>query len=148
LNISSVLKRAGRIVRRKARKGRGPASGSGKTSGRGTKGVGARSGGSLPPWYEGGATPTYRRFPKRGFNTERFRTPQEEVNVGALKRFEAGSEVGPKEFKDAGFVGGKGRVRMLGKGEVDRALTVRAHYFSASARRKIEAAGGKALEIP
>lgn len=147
MNISTVLKRVGGIIHRKTRRGRGPASGKGKTAGRGTKGARARSGGSLPPWYEGGATPTYRRFPKRGFNNKRFRQPQGEVNVGALKRFEADSEVGPEEFRKSGFVRGKVRIRMLGKGEVDRVLVVKAHYFSASARRKIEEAGGKAVEI-
>lgn len=147
MNISDVHKRAGDSRNRKKRKGRGPASGSGKTCGRGTKGARSRSGGSLPPWYEGGATPTYRRYPKRGFSNADFRMDREEVNVGSLRRFEAGSEVGPKEFKAAGFIKGKGQVKILGKGEIDRALTVCAHRFSAAAKQKIEAAGGKAVEI-
>ena len=147
MNVSDVLRRAGRTKRMKKRKGRGPASGSGKTCGRGTKGVRSRSGGSLPPWYEGGATPTYRRFPKRGFSNAPFQTLSEEVNVGSLKRFEAGSEVGPEEFKAAGFIKGKGPVKVLGKGGIDRVLTVSAHKFSAAAKEKIEAAGGKVVEI-
>ena len=147
MNISDVHRRAGRIGSRKKRKGRGPSSGKGKTSGRGTKGARSRSGGSLPPWYEGGATPTYRRFPKRGFNNVRFQKPLEEINTGSLKRFEAGSEIGPEEFRAAGFIKGNGQVKILGKGEVDRALTVRAHKFSAAAREKIEAAGGRVVEI-
>ncbi|HHN46663.1 MAG TPA: 50S ribosomal protein L15, partial [Planctomycetes bacterium] len=110
--------------------------------GRGIKGLGARSGGSLPPWYEGGATPTYRRFPKKGFNNKRFAVLVEEVNVDALERFEANAEVGPAELKAAGVIDGKGLVKLLGRGEVKKPLKVSVHRVSAAARQKVEAAGG------
>ena len=147
MNILDVVKKAGRTCRPPVRKGRGPASGKGKTAGRGTKGLGARSGPGVPAYYEGGATPTFRRFPKRGFNNKRFQVPVEEVNVGALRRFEEGSTVGPEELVKAGLIEGRGLLKILGKGTLDKALTVRAHRFSAGARRKIEDAGGKAVEM-
>lgn len=127
---------------RKRRSGRGPGSGRGKTAGRGTKGQKARSGGQIPAWFEGGQMPLYRRLPKRGFRPPN-RVEFQIVNLRDLERIED-SEVGPDELAETGLIEtGGGPVKILGDGEVDRALTVRAHAFSRSARRKIEAAGGK-----
>ncbi|MBM4437968.1 MAG: 50S ribosomal protein L15 [Actinobacteria bacterium] len=137
-------------VRRKpARKrvGRGPGSGHGKTSGRGMLGQGARSGAGAYPGFEGGQTRLAMRFPsRRGFTNARFRTVYQPVNVGHLGQFDAGSVVGPKELVDRGLIGA-GLFKVLGGGELDRALTVRAPKFSAAARAKIEQAGGKAEEL-
>lgn len=129
---------------RQARKrvGRGPGSGTGKTSGRGHKGQGARSGGGVRPGFEGGQMPLTRRVPKRGFHNP-FRTTYTPVNLDGLGRFEAGGEVAPESLREAGLLG-RGRVKILGRGELDRPLTVKAHGFSRSAREKIEAAGGRA----
>lgn len=124
------------------RVGRGYASGKGGTSGRGTKGQGARSGGKKGPSYEGGQMPLIRRLPKRGFRNPN-RVEYKEVNVGSLNKFEKGSVVDPGSLKEAGFIKGRNApVKILGNGELDRALVVRAHKFSASAAEKIRAAGG------
>lgn len=134
---------------RSARKrvGRGPGSGRGKTSGRGHKGQKARTGGSIPPWFEGGQMPLHRRTPKRGFSP-RGRTEYRIVNVGALAELEE-SEVDPEILRARGLIAsGRQPVKVLGDGELPRALTVRAHAFSASARRRIEEAGGRAEVIP
>lgn len=137
---------------RKSRRrlGRGHGSGRGKTAGRGTKGQKARAGGKTRPGFEGGSLPMIMRLPfKRGigfFNPNR--TTYHPVNVRDLDRFEAGSEVTPADLFAAGLVtDGKGRVKILGDGELDRSLTVRAHAFSAQARAKLEAAGGKAIVV-
>jgi large subunit ribosomal protein L15 len=141
LNLHDIQKGTGKLRKREKLVGRGPGTGHGKSSGRGMKGFRARSGSSLPPWYEGGATPTLRRFPKRGFNNKRFRGEVEEVNVGALNRFTAGGEVGPNELAQQGLVTGCAPVKLLGKGTVDRKLTVKVHAASKSARSKLSAAG-------
>lgn len=134
---------------RKERKrvGRGMASGHGKTSTRGMKGQKAR--GQVRPGFEGGQTPLYRRLPKqRGLgnaarNLGVFRRRYSELNVGALDAFEAGTTVTPELLRERGVVKKlNDGLRVLGEGEVTKALTVRAHHFSASARAKIEAAGG------
>ena len=128
------------------RKGRGPGSGTGKTAGRGDKGQKARSGGQVPVWFEGGQMPLYRRLPKRGF-TPPNRVEHEIVNVGELADVEA-DELDPERLAELGFVrSAEDRVKILGDGELERALTIRAHAFSASAREKIEAAGGTAEVI-
>jgi large subunit ribosomal protein L15 len=127
------------------RVGRGIGSGRGKTSGRGHKGMKSRSGYSRRLTYEGGQMPLFRRMPKVGFSNDRWATPVTVVNVDDLDRFPAGSEVGPHELRDAGLL--KGRLytlKILGRGALDRALTVRAHQFSAAAAEKITQAGGKA----
>jgi small subunit ribosomal protein S5 len=129
--------------RRPKRVGRGPGSGHGKTCCRGTKGQKARSGARIKPGFEGGQMPLKRRLPKRGFTHVRRRETQT-VNVGPLDAFDAGSVVGPGELMEAGLASPSGgRIRVLGKGELNTSLTVRAHYFSAGAREKIERAGGK-----
>lgn len=123
------------------RVGRGPGSGVGKTSGRGHKGQKARSGGQIPIWFEGGQMPLYRRIPKRGFRPVD-RVEHQVVNLRDLDRVEA-TEIGVEELAEAGLVDPDGNpVKILGDGDVDRALTIRAHAASGSAREKIEAAGG------
>jgi len=127
------------------RVGRGPGSGRGKTSTRGEKGQKARSGGSVHPMFEGGQMPLHRRIPKRGF-TNINRVEYQVVNVRDLDRFEA--EVSPAALKEAGLIGSSARpVKILGVGEVAKALTVSAHAFSGSARTKIEGAGGSVSVI-
>ena len=123
------------------RKGRGPGSGTGQTAGRGEKGYKSRSGSSIRPGFEGGQMPLQRRIPKRGF-TNRFRTEYLVVNVAELSAFESGTVVNPDAIRAAGLVKGKGPVKILGDGELDRNLVVQVHAFSKSAAQKIEAAGG------
>ena len=135
--------------RRKRKKvGRGNASGHGTYSGRGIKGQKSRSGSRLRVGFEGGQNPLIRRMArKRGF-TNKFRVEYSEVNVGSLARFQEGSEVTPESLREAGMVKTLRRpIKVLGEGDLGVTLTVRAHKFSASARQKIEAAGGSALEV-
>ena len=140
------LKPARGASRPRKRVGRGHGSGHGKTCGRGHKGQKARAGVSIPAWFEGGQMPLSRRVPKRGFrHTKRHKF--EVVNVASLNRFDSG-EVTPEAFVESGLVRKRyGRIKVLGKGEISHALVVRAHCFSDSARRKIEAAGGRAETI-
>jgi large subunit ribosomal protein L15 len=124
------------------RVGRGHGSGSGKTSGRGHKGQKSRSGASIPAWFEGGQMPLHRRTPKRGFKPLK-RTRYQTVNLLDLSRLEE-TEIGPEELAAHGLIGSASRqVKILGNGDAGRAVIVRAHAFSASAREKIEAGGGK-----
>ena len=136
---------------RKTRKrvGRGIAAGQGKTAGRGTKGQGARSGGLKGPYFEGGQLPLVRRLPfKRGFRNI-WRVEYSEVNLDRLNAFESGAEVNPETLSEAGIVKSATKpVVILGRGELDKPLTVKAHRFSASARAQIEAAGGSAEVLP
>jgi large subunit ribosomal protein L15 len=137
---------------RKARKrlGRGPGTGHGKTSGRGHKGAGARAGSKRKPNYEGGQNPIHMRMGKlRGphhkmsMPFEKFRTRTQPVNLSDLDaRFDAGAEVTPESLREAGLAKRKHPVKVLGDGELSKKLTVRAHGFSASAKEKIEGAGG------
>lgn len=131
-------------ARKKARRvGRGIGSGRGKTSGRGHKGQGARSGGGKGPGFEGGQTPLQRRLPKRGFNNARFGRSYATVNLSALERFDANTVVTPELLLETRVVrNAKDGIKVLGDGELTRPLTVRAHAFSKSAAAKIEAAGG------
>jgi large subunit ribosomal protein L15 len=131
--------------KRRKRVGRGPSSGHGKTSGRGHKGQKARSGGNIRPGFQGGQTPLTQQLPqKRGF-VNIFRQEYAEVNVGRLSEaFSAGDEVNPEVLKARGIVKRDLPVKILGDGELDKPLYVRAHKFSASAKAKIEAAGGTA----
>ena len=125
------------------RKGRGTGSGNGKTAGKGHKGQNARSGGGVRPGFEGGQLPLYRKLPKRGFYN-RFAKEYSVVNVEALNRFEDGSVVDLAVLADAGVVSQpKGALKVLGNGELAKKITVKAAVFSASAKEKIEAAGGK-----
>ncbi len=130
------------------RVGRGIGSGLGKTSGRGQKGQKARAGGGKGPAFEGGQTPLQRRLPKRGFNNKIFRRELVTVNVDRLNRFDDGTEVTPQLLLEAGIIKKTGDgVKILGRGELERKLTVQMHAFSKSAVTKIEAAGGKAEVI-
>jgi large subunit ribosomal protein L15 len=123
--------------------GRGIGSGSGKTSGRGHKGQGSRSGYSRKPGFEGGQMPIYRRVPKRGFTNARFRTDYTIVNVGAFDAFEDGAVVDLQAVLNAGLASmNTPLLKVLGNGELSRKLTIRAQKFSKSAQAKIEAAGG------
>jgi large subunit ribosomal protein L15 len=135
-------------TRERIRIGRGHGSGKVKTGGKGTKGQKARTGGGVPPYFEGGQLPLIRKLPyRRGFRNP-FRVEFREVNVRDLADFPAGSSVGPEEFETAGVLRGRsGPVKVLGQGDLSVQLTVRAHKFSASARQKIEAAGGTAEAI-
>lgn len=129
------------------RKGRGAGSGNGKTAGRGHKGQWARSGGGVRAGFEGGQMPLARRLPKRGFKNI-FGTTYAPVNVSALNRFEDGTEVTTELLLKSGVVSReKDGVKILGNGDLTKKLTVKAAAFSASAKEKIEAAGGKAEVI-
>ncbi len=129
------------------RVGRGEGSGLGKTSGRGHKGQKARSGGSIRPGFEGGQMPLQRRVPMRGFKNP-FRKEFIEVNIEQLNRFAPGTEVTPELLLEERVISKvKDGVKILARGEIDRALTVKAHRFSKQAVSKIEAAGGKAEVI-
>lgn len=129
--------------RKRTRKGRGIGSGLGKTAGRGHKGQKARSGGGIRRGFEGGQMPLYRRIPKRGF-TNIFKKEIVAINVQELNRFEEGTVVTPELLVETGVIKSiKDGVKILGNGELQKALTVKAHAFSKSAAEKIEAAGGK-----
>lgn len=129
------------------RVGRGIGSGTGKTSGKGHKGQNARSGGGVRPGFEGGQMPLYRRLPKRGF-TNIFAKEYVAVNVSELERFENGTEVTAELLKESGVISKvKDGVKILGRGELTKKLTVKVAKFSASAQEKIEKAGGKAEVI-
>ena len=129
----------------KKRVGRGQGSGNGKTAGRGHKGQKSRSGYKFKRGFEGGQMPLHRRVPKRGFHNP-FRVEYEVVNLDTLaERFDVGAVVTPELLRERGLVArGKGLVKILGRGEVGKALTVRAHKFSGKAAEKIAAAGGTA----
>ena len=126
------------------RVGRGIGSGTGKTSGKGHKGQNALSGGGVRPGFEGGQMPLYRRLPKRGF-TNIFAKEYVAVNVSELEKFENGTEVTAELLKESGVISKiKDGVKILGRGELTKKLTVKVSKFSASAQEKIEKAGGKA----
>src|SRR6476660_8020335 len=141
ITLSTLAPAPGSHQARK-RVGRGPGSGLGKTSGKGHKGHKARTGGSTNPGFEGGQMPLYRRLPKRGF-TNPFKVTAQPVNLSQLKKVSTG-EVSPETLYSAGLIGKvDAPVKLLGTGDADRAYTVRGVALSASARAKIEAAGGK-----
>ena len=141
------LKPAKGSVRERKRVGRGPGSGSGKTSGRGEKGQKSRSGFSQKPGFEGGQMPLHRRLPKRGFRN-RFRKEFAEVNIERLELFDAGTIVTPEVLLERGIIHKLlDGLKILAKGELTKALTVRAHRFSAKAEERIAAAGGKTERI-
>jgi large subunit ribosomal protein L15 len=125
--------------------GRGPASGTGKTAGRGEKGQKSRSGHSRKVGFEGGQMPLHRRVPKRGFTNQPFRKSFAEVNLGRLEVFDEGTIVTPEVLVKWGIVKKvRDGVKILGKGELTKALTVHAHRFSSRARDRITGVGGKA----
>ena len=129
-------------VKERYRKGRGAGSGNGKTAGRGHKGQNARSGGGVRPGFEGGQIPLYRKLPKRGFHN-RFSTEYTEVNVEMLNKFEDGATVDTEAMLAAGVIRKeRDGVKVLGRGELTKKLTVKAAAFTEGAKSKIEAAGG------
>ena len=133
--------------KRRKRLGCGIGSGHGKTSTKGHKGQRARSGFSLRPGFEGGQNPLYRRLPKRGFHQNAFREEYAIVNLGSLSRFSE-SEISPEFLAAKGLVKkNKDRIKILGSGEIKKAVTVKAHSFSESAKAKITKAGGQAIVI-
>ena len=139
----SELSPAEGSVRQAYRKGRGAGSGNGKTGGRGHKGQKARSGGGVRVGFEGGQMPLSRRIPKRGFNNI-FAKPLESVNVSVLEKFEDGAVVSAQALLEKGILSKcQYGVKILGNGQLSKKLTVQAAAFSASAKEKIEAAGGK-----
>ena len=126
------------------RKGRGKGTGQGKTAGKGHKGQNARSGGGVRPGFEGGQLPLYRKLPKRGFNNK-FATVYATINVSDLNKFEDGATVNLEALVNAGLINKElDGLKVLGNGELTKKLTVEAKVFSATAKEKIEAAGGKA----
>ena len=132
----------------KKRVGRGPASGLGKTCGRGQKGQKARSGASINPVFEGGQLPLYRRLPKRGFTNAKFKTTYAVINLTDLNRFEDNTVVTPALLKDTGLVKKQfDGVKVLGTGKLEKKLTIQANKFSDSALEKIKEAGSKAEVI-
>ena len=143
MKIHTIQPQVGAVTSSK-RLGRGIGSGLGKTSGKGHKGQWARSGGGVRPGFEGGQTPIARRLPKRGFNNKNFSITYDVVNVEKLNVFEDGAVVTVSELVEAGLVTLKsnGGVKVLGNGQLEKKLTVKANKFSASAKEAIEKAGG------
>ena len=139
------LKPAPGSKKNRVRVGRGEGGRRGKTAGRGTKGTKARN--QVPAWFEGGQMPLYRRLPK----LKGFKNPNKEyyavVNVERLNSFRKGSTVGPDELRAAGLVKKRGRIKVLGEGELKKELTVKAHAFSVGAVERIKSAGGTAEVI-
>lgn len=132
------------MLQKKKRVGRGESSGQGKTAGKGHKGETARAGTPKGGHFEGGQTPITRRLPKRGFSNLAWSTPADIINISQLNRFEAGTVVDFNALVGVGLISkNTARVKVLGNGAIEKKLTISAHSFSASAREKIEAAGGK-----
>ena len=148
MKLDEILSAAGRHKRSK-RIGRGTGSGHGKTSGRGHKGYGSRSGAKKRLGYEGGQTPMLSRIPKRGFNNANFRKEYQVVNVAALEeKFASGERVDAETLAAANLISDLAKpVKVLGAGQIEKKLTVVVSKFSASARVKITQAGGTAEEV-
>lgn len=133
--------------RPRKRVGRGPGSGKGKTCGTGVKGQGTRSGKKIKPWFEGGQMPLYQRVPKKGFKNH-FRVENEIVNIGDLLVFGENAEVDANALSEKGLIRGSGKpVKVLGEGDAPKGLKLKVNKVSASARTKIEAAGGSVESI-
>ena len=144
MELSEIKRKGNRRKKPMVRKGRGPGTGKGKTAGRGGKGASARTGFSHKYYFEGGQMPLVRRLPKVGFNNHRFTSDIVVFNVRDLNEFEEGSTVGPEELVKHGVINKVADgVKVLGDGDLEKKLTVRAHRFSKSAREKIEGKGGK-----
>ncbi len=147
MNLTTLKQLPRTRTRPMKRKARGPGSGKGKTAGRGGKGASARTGFTNRYYFEGGQMPLVRKLPKHGFNNAIFRKENAVLNVSQLDVFDSGAKVGPDEFLKNGLINRLlDGVKVLGDGDLKKKLTVRAHAFSASARAKIEAAGG-AVEV-
>ena len=135
-------------VKKRKRLGRGTGTGQGKTAGRGQDGQNSRSGGGTRPGFEGGQMPLYRRIPKRGFTNAPFKKVWSIANLEDLNRFEEGTEITPELLKEVGIIKKiNDGLKILGDGQLEKKLTIKAHKFSQSAIEKIEAAGGKAEVI-
>ncbi|MTI60561.1 MAG: 50S ribosomal protein L15 [Firmicutes bacterium] len=147
MNLHDLKPNKGSKKKRK-RVGRGIGSGRGYTSGRGANGQNARSGGGVRPTFEGGQTPLFRRLPKRGF-TNIHKKEFNEVNVYQLNKFDKNEEVTPEKLLESGVINkiAKSGIKILGDGEIEKALVVKANAFTKSAEEKIEGAGGKAEVI-
>ena len=142
------LKPNEKAFKERKRVGRGPGSGLGKTSGKGHKGQNARSGGGVRPGFEGGQLPLFRRLPKRGFSNARFKTVYAVINLSDLNKFEDGAIITPEILKEMGILKNQlDGVKVLGNGNLEKKLTVKAHKFSDSAKEQIEKMGGKAEVI-
>ena len=130
------------------RVGRGTSSGNGKTSGRGQKGQKSRSGGGVRPGFEGGQLPLYRRLPKRGFTNAMFKTKYAVINLDDLNKFDENAVVTPELLAEMGLIKkGLDGIKVLGRGTLEKKLTVKAHKFSGVAKEQIEKLGGKAEVI-
>jgi len=146
MKLHEIKPAPGSTKRRKV-VGRGRGSGSGTTAGRGGKGQTARTGSSIPAWFEGGQMPLIRRLPKRGF-TNIFKRDYAIINIKSLERFEPGQDITPALLVFQGMIRARhDGIKVLGTGTLTKALTVHAHKFSQSAAAKIEAAGGKVQVI-
>ena len=142
MNITQVGAPKG-AHRNTKRRGRGCGSGHGKNACRGRKGAKKRSGRTTRPGFEGGQMQLVRRIPKRGFNAP-FKNDYQVVNLESFNRFKENSTVGPKELKSAGLIGSEiGRIKILGEGELKKAITIKAHKISESAMKKLSTAGAK-----
>lgn len=147
MDLTTVCSK-GNSYQKRVRVGRGTGSGLGKTSGRGHKGWGQRSGGSRRAGYEGGQMPIYRQVPKRGFTNARFRTEYTIINVGDLDAFDEGASIDLDLILARGLASKTSdMLKVLGNGDVSKKLTVRTQKISKSAREKIEAAGGTVVEL-
>ena len=147
MKLNSVKPNPGATKNRK-RVGRGPGSGTGKTSGRDENGQNSRSGGGVRIGFEGGQTPLFRRLPKRGFSNARFKKVYAVVNLDDLNKFENGAEVTPEILKDMGLVKNTlDGLKVLGNGTLEKKLNVKANKFSKTAQSEIEKLGGKAEVI-
>ncbi len=140
----SNLKAAPGVKKNRKRIGRGIGSGTGKTSGKGQKGQKSRSGGNPHPWFEGGQMPLQRRLPKRGFHNI-FKTHYEIVNLGQLEKVPKDQPITAEVLQKQGLIRKKGKLKVLGHGELTQAVTIHAAKFSKSAMEKIEKSGGKAV---
>jgi len=135
-------------VKSRYRKGRGIGSGNGKTAGKGHKGQNSRSGGGVRPGFEGGQNPLYRRLPKRGFKNAPFKKEYAIINLQTLERFNDGEEINIQKLIESGLIKKELHgLKVLGKGDFTKKLTVKATLFSESAKNKIESLGGKAEEV-
>jgi len=147
ISLNNLRPKKGSIHRKK-RLGTGQGSGHGQTSTRGQKGQNATSGGSKPDGFEGGQMPLLRRIPKSGFNNSKFRTEYQCINLDIIeKKFSTGDVVDFKILKDKRLIKNDLPLKILGDGEIKKAITIKANAFSKSAKEKIEKAGGKAIEV-
>jgi len=147
MNLSKLTNRPGARKKKKIL-GKGPGTGHGKTSGKGHKGQNSRSGGGVRLGFEGGQMPLLRRLPKRGFSNARFKTSYHILNVSDLEKVTEEKELNPETLVELGLIKGKKPlIKVLGGGEIKKAVIIKAHKFSKSAKEKIEKAQGKWIQI-